>query len=182
MCFTPQRRALLKYQDGIWAAISGPNMWCFVHFHFHMCFAPQRRALFRHHNCQKNSGPEVFCTSKRASRHNGVHFLDVATSKSAPNLVCLVQFSLPNVLRAAMACTLCTSQHPKRPGPGVFCAFSLPNVLRSTTAYTFSTSYLPKALRTWRVFVHFSFKVCCGLQRGAVFHLSSGQLAPRPPL
>ena len=25
---------------------SGPNMRCFVHFHFQMCFSPQRRAIF----------------------------------------------------------------------------------------------------------------------------------------
>ena len=41
---------------------SGPELVCFVHFHFEMFFAPQRRALFRHLNCQKRSAPEVFCT------------------------------------------------------------------------------------------------------------------------
>ena len=33
-------------------------------------------------------------TSKCASRHNGVHFFDIATSKSGPNLVCFVHFDL----------------------------------------------------------------------------------------
>ena len=49
-----------------------------------MCFAPQRRALFQHLNCQKWSGPGVFCT-----------------------------FWLQNVLRATTACTFSTSQLPK---------------------------------------------------------------------
>ena len=31
-------------------------------------------------------------TSKCASRHNGMHFFDISTSKSALNVVCLVQF------------------------------------------------------------------------------------------
>ena len=31
-------------------------------------------------------------TSKCASRHNGVHFLDISTSKSGPTLVCFVHF------------------------------------------------------------------------------------------
>ena len=101
--------------------------WCvFVHFDFEMCFAPQRRALFRYLNCQKWSGPGVFCTfwlqnvlrattactfstsqlpkvvrtwcvlyiltSKCASRHNGVHFFDISTAKSGPDLVCFVHF------------------------------------------------------------------------------------------
>ena len=42
-------------------AKSGPELVCFVHFDLEMCFAPQRRALFRHLNCQKWSGPSVFC-------------------------------------------------------------------------------------------------------------------------
>ena len=33
-------------------------------------------------------------TSKCASRHNGVHFFDSATSKSAPELRCFVHFDL----------------------------------------------------------------------------------------
>ena len=59
---------------------------CFVHFDLEMCFAPQRRALFRHLNFQKWSEPLVFCnilTWKCASRHNGVHFFHISTSKSS---------------------------------------------------------------------------------------------------
>ena len=58
-------------------------------------------------------------TSKCASRHNGVHFFDISTSKSGPELV---------------------------------------------------------------YFVHFDFEVCFAPQRHAIFHLSSGQMAPHPPL
>ena len=38
----------------------------------------------------------VLCilTCKCASRHNGVHFFDISTSKSGPNLVCFVHFDL----------------------------------------------------------------------------------------
>ena len=58
-------------------------------------------------------------TWKCASRHNGVHFFDAATSKSGPELTC---------------------------------------------------------------FVHFDFQTCFAPQRRAIFHLSSGQMAPHPPL
>ena len=58
-------------------------------------------------------------TWKCASRHNGVHFFDIATAKSGPHLVC---------------------------------------------------------------FVHFHLEMCFAPQRRALFHLSSGQLAPHPPL
>ena len=58
-------------------------------------------------------------TLKCASRHNGVHFFDIATSKSGSKLVC---------------------------------------------------------------FVHFDFETCFAPQQRAIFHLSSGQMAPHPPL
>ena len=44
-------------------------------------------------------------TSKCASRHNGVHFFDISTSKSGPSMKCFVHFDLGNVLRATTACT-----------------------------------------------------------------------------
>ena len=83
----------------IWTSKSGPSMVCFVHFDFEMCFAPQRRALFRHRNFQKWSELNTWCvlyilTSKCASCHNGVHFFDIATSKSSPTLRCFVHFDL----------------------------------------------------------------------------------------
>ena len=34
----------------------------------------------------------TFLTSKCASRHNGMHFFDISTSKSAPTLVCFLHF------------------------------------------------------------------------------------------
>ena len=62
-----------------------------------MCFAPQPRALFRHLNFQTWS--RAWCvlyilTSKCASRHNGVRFFDISTSKSAPRPRCFVPFHL----------------------------------------------------------------------------------------
>ena len=111
MCFAPQRRALFRHFFDIWTSKSGPNMVCFVHFDLEMCFAPQRRALFRKWSdigvfctfwlqnvlrattaCTFSTSelPKVvrhWCalyilTSKCASRHNGVHFFDISTSKS----------------------------------------------------------------------------------------------------
>ena len=55
---------------------SGPELVCFVHFHFEMCLAPQRRSLFQHLNFQKwsENGVLHILTSKCAPRrrHNGV--------------------------------------------------------------------------------------------------------------
>ena len=59
-----------------------------------MRFSPNFRAIFRHQNLQSAAGPLVFnnLTSKCASGHSGVQFFDIRTSKSAPNLTCLVHF------------------------------------------------------------------------------------------
>ena len=156
-----------------------------------MCFAPQRRALFRHFfdiwSFQKWSetaqNPQFFTllTWKCASRHNGVHFFDISTSKSGPRPEVFCTFWLGNVLRATTACTFSTSQLPKVVRPGVFCTFWLGNVLRATTACTFSTSQLPKVVRPG-CFVHFDLEMCFAPQRRAIFHRSCGQLAPHPPL
>ena len=52
-------------------------------------------------------------TSKCASRHNGVHFFDIWTSKSGPNPLVFCTFWLGNVLRATTACTFSTSKLPR---------------------------------------------------------------------
>ena len=50
-------------------------------------------------------------TCKFAPRHDSVHFSDVSTSKSGPDLVCFV-YILANVLRATTVCTFPTPQLP----------------------------------------------------------------------
>ena len=49
--------------------------------------------------------PSVFniLTSKCASRHNGVHFFHIATSKSAPKLKCFVHFDFEMCFATAAA-------------------------------------------------------------------------------
>ena len=70
----------------------------------------------------------------------------------------------------------------KWPQACVFCAFCLRNVLPATTACTFSTSksgpnLCVLCILTWKI-----LEMCFALQRRAMFHLPSGQLAPHPPL
>ena len=170
MCFAPQRRALFRHRMAIGSSKSGPNVVCFVHFYFQMCFAPQRRALFRHRNVQKSVRTT---TSKCASRHNGVHFFDIATSKSGPNADVFCTFLLPNVLRATTACTFSTSQLPKV--VRTWCALPL---LTSKCAsrhngvhfFHISTS---KSAPTLTCFATFYFQMCFAPQRRALFpHLN----------
>ena len=161
-------------------------MVCFVHFDLEMCFAPQRRALFRHRNFQKSSDTEVFSTFslrnvlrattactfstsqlpkvvrscgvlyiltwKCASRHNGVHFFDISTSKSGPTLRCFVHFDLETCFAPQVVGVHFFDFATSKSGPRMVC------------------------------FVHFHLEMCFAPQRRAIFHLSSGQLAPHPPL
>ena len=84
-------------------------------------------------------------TWKCASHHNGVHFFDIATSKSGPTLVCFVHFDLEMCFAPQRRALFRHRNVQKWSGPGVFCTFSLGNVLRATTACTFSSPIWPAA-------------------------------------
>ena len=149
MCFALQRRALFQH----------PNLqkWrehvVFVHFDLEMCFAPQQRALFRHLNCQKWSERGVFCT-----------------------------FWLGNVLRATTACTFSTSQLPKMVRTWcVLYILTCKCASRHNGVHFFDIA-TSKSGPELRCFVHFDLQMCFAPQRRAIFHVSSGQLAPRPLL
>ena len=118
-----------------------------------MCFAPQRRALF------STSEPRK-----------------VIRTPSALNIC------LRNVLCATTACAFSTSEPPK-----VFRTPSVLNILtwkclsRHNGVHFFDISSAKSGPHPWR-FVYFDFEMCFAPQRRTIFHLSSGQLAPHPPL
>ena len=61
--------------------------------------------------------------SKRASRHNGVHFFDISTSKSAPDLVCFVNYGFEMCFAPQRRALLRHLNFQKWSEHGVFCAF-----------------------------------------------------------
>ena len=97
--------------------------------------------------------PPIFTllTSTCAS-HNGVHFFDISTSKSGPTLRCFVHFDFDMT-------STCASRH------------------NDVHFFKISTS---KSAPKLSCFVHFDFEMCFAPQRCAIFHLSSGQMAPHP--
>ena len=151
-----------------------------------MCFAPKRRALFQHLNFQKWSETVSllhFWLGNVLRATAAVHFFSISPSKSGPTLVCFVHFDLE----------MCFA--PQRRAP--FSASHLPRVVwdrgfflvhltwkcawRHNGVHFFDISTSKSGLRPL-VFVHFDLEVCFALQRRAIFHLSSGQMAPHPPL
>ena len=82
-------------------------------------------------------------TSKCASRHNGVHFFDIATSKRGPNMVCFVHVDFEMCFTPQQRALFRHLNFQKCSEPGVFCTFWLANVLCSTTACNFSSLICP---------------------------------------
>ena len=126
MCFAPQRRAIFWHQTSkkwsepvsfltfcrvtfcnIGTSKMAPTMRCFVHFDLQMCFAPQPRAIFSTSELQKwlrQWGVLCILTCKCASRHGGVPFLNIGTSKMSPTMRCFVHFDLQMCFAPQRAC------------------------------------------------------------------------------
>ena len=93
MCFAPQRRALFQHRNcqkwsdhGVFCTFSLGNV-----------LRATTACTFS--TSQLPKVVRTWCvlyifTWKCASRHNDVHFFDIATSKSGPNVVCCVHFDL----------------------------------------------------------------------------------------
>ena len=98
---------------------NGPYMVCFVHFDFEMCFATTACTFSTSQLPKVVRTPSAFniLTWKCASRHNGVHFFDISTSKNCPYMVCFVTFWLGNVLRATTACNFSSLLWPAGSAP-----------------------------------------------------------------
>ena len=131
--------------------------------------------------------PGVFniLTSKCASRHNGVHFFDISTSKSGPELVCFVHFDFEMCFaqqrRALFRHLNCQKSSDAEVFYGVLCILTWKCASRHNGVHFFDIA-TSKSGPTMVCFVHFDFQMCFAPQRRAIFHLSSGQLAPHPPL
>ena len=139
-----------------------------------MCFAPQWRALFSTSELQKVVRDRQFLTLltwKCASRHKGVHFFDIATSKSGPTPWCFVHFDLEMCFAPQRRALFGHLNSQKWSEAEVFCAFWLGNVLRATTACAFSTSQVPKVVRTPGVLYILTWK-CASRHNGVRFFIA----------
>ena len=116
------------------------------------CTIPCACNTKRHLNVQKWGGHVVslyvfnILTSKSALRHNGLHFFDIATSKSGPTLVCFVHFDFEMCFAPQRRALFRHRNFQKWSESGVFCTYWLRHVLRAATTRTFSTSQLPKVV------------------------------------
>ena len=144
MCFAPQRRALFRHLN--FQKWSEPGVFCT--FWLGNVFRATTACTFSTSKLPKvvRSWCVLYIlTWKCASRHNGVHFFDIATSKSGPKLVCFVHFDLEMCFAPQRRALFRHRNFKKWSGHVVSCTFSLGNVLRATTACTFSSPIWPDA-------------------------------------
>ena len=85
-------------------------------------------------------------TSKCASRHSGVHFFDISTSKVVQNwgvLICFVHVDFETCFAPQRRALCQRLNFEKCSEPVVLCTCWLRNVIRATTACTFSSLISP---------------------------------------
>jgi len=107
-----------------------------------------------------------------ASRHNGVHFFDISTSKSAPRLRCFVHFDFEMCFAPR---TFSTSQLPKV----CFVHLTWKCASRHNSVHFFNTSTSKSAPRLW-CFVHFDLEMCFAPQWRALFRHLNVQKCSEP--
>ena len=148
-CTAPATEIDCIFADPLWMSYACHRFWkCYKTLTFcsllTRCRIPCARHAERHLNVQSVRTPGAFniLTSKCASRHNGVQFFDISTSKSGPDLLRFVHFDFHMCFAPQRRALFRHLNFQKWSGPGVFCTFWLRHVLRATTACTFSTSQL----------------------------------------
>ena len=149
MCFAPQRRAIFRHQTSKkWSVpVSFSTFW------LTNMLRATAACNFSTSNLQKVVRTRQFfhiLTYKYASRHSGVPFLNIATSKMAPGMWCFPHFDLQICFAPQRRAIFEHRNFQNGSANVVFCAFWLANVLRATAACHFSPVCQNSYLRTRR--------------------------------
>ena len=144
MCFAPQQRALFRHLD--FQKCSEHRVLCT----FWLGHVLRATTACTFSTCQlqevlRRWGALYILTweIKCASRHNGVHFFDMSTSKSAPKLRCFVHFDFEICCAPQRRALFRHVTFKKCSEAEVLCTFWLRNVLCTTTACNFSSLIWP---------------------------------------
>ena len=153
MCFAPQQRAL--FQHLIFQKCSDVGV---------LCTFLLRHVLRATTACTFSTSqlPKVgreWCalyilTSKCGSRHNGVHFFDISTSKSDPNMWCFVHFDLEICFAPQWRANFHLSSGQMAPHPPALASLLLnppePQIIRKTQCFaTFLPFRAPSSSFFW---------------------------------
>ena len=181
MCFTPQRRALFRHlnlqkwrEHVVFCTISLRNVLCAT--------TPCTLSTSQLPKVVRTPSVLYILTSKRASRHNGVHFFNISTSKSGPNPSIFNIFYFQMCFAPQRRALFRHLNLQKWSEHGVFCTFWLRNVLRATTACIFSTSQFPKVVRTPSVLYILTSKRASRHNGMHFFNISTSKSSPNPSI
>ena len=159
MCFAPQRRALFRHLNfQKWSE------------HGVLCTFWLRNVLRATTACTFSTSqlPKVvrqWCvlyilTWKCASRHNGVHFFDISTSKSGPTRGVFCTFWLGNVLRATTACNFSSLIWPAGSAPAALASLLFdppePQIIGKTQCFATFLPFLASASSFFLLFLFYS--------------------------
>ena len=170
MCFSPQRRAIFRHRN--FKKWSAHDMFCT--FWLQNVLLATAACNFSTSQLQKAVRPWhvlYILTSKCASRHSGVQFFDIATSKSGPPMTCFVHFDFKMYFSLQRRAIFPHRNFKKWSAHDMFCTFWLQNVLLATAACNFSTSQLQKVVRPWHVLYILTSK-CTSRYSGVQFFMS----------
>ena len=137
MCFAPQRRAIFGHVN----FKKWPESVVFSTFWLTNMLRATAACNFwtsQLPKCLRRWGVFYILTCKYASRHSGVQFLNIATSKMPPTLRCFLHFDLPMCFAPQPRGILEHRNFQNVSDAEVFSTFWLANVLRATAACHFS--------------------------------------------
>ena len=182
MCFVPQRRGIFRHLT--FKKWSEPVSF----FTFWLANVLRATAARNFSRTQlpkwlRTCGVLYIFTWKCASRHNGVPFFRIATSKMAPNLRCFVHFYVQMCFAPQRRAIFPDRRLAKwLRSCGVLYIFTYKCASRHSGVPFFRIADLQNGSGTMRCFVHFDVQMCFAPQRRAIFHNSAEQLPPHPPL
>ena len=158
MCFAPQRRALCPHRNLQKRSDHG----VFCTFWLRNVLRATTACIFSTSQLPKVvRTPGVFniLTSKCASRHNGVHFFDIATSKCGPILRFFCTFWLGNVLRATTACNFSSLIWPAGSAPAALASLLFdpePQIIGKTQCFATLLPFRASASSFFLLFLFYS--------------------------
>ena len=149
MCFAPQRRALFRHRN--FQKWSEPGVFCT--FWLQNVLRATTACTFS--TSQLSKVVREWCvlyilTSKCASRHNGVHFFDIATSKSGPRMVCFVHFDFEMCFAPQRRALFRHLNFQKWSEPPQFLTHFTSKCASRHNGVQLFISHLPRCLRTRR--------------------------------
>ena len=138
MCVSPQRCAIFRRQNfkKFSQTLSFLTFWL---LNVLLATAACNFATSERQKVVRNWRVSYILTSECASRHSGVQFCDIRTSKSGPKMACFVHLHFKMYVLSQWRTIFRHQNFKKCSDHEVFCAFWLANVLRATAACNFSS-------------------------------------------